>query len=182
MSAPTGSDAVQILVSMANGLLTSFVNLIFTLGSLLAVVGAVTYLANNANASRKAPGQAQGPGKTIGWLLLCGGLAGLDQMIAAGARQLGWKGATFDAIKYVDISTYGVAADAANAVLTLVRMYGVFLALQGMLTWRRSLRDGHTGLSASEDVGKGTLKFILGVLCVCNPYLLDALQKTLGLL
>lgn len=173
-------DAIQILVSLANGLLGAFVQLMFSLGALFAVVGAVIYLSQHAS-MKKAPGQDQGSGKVIAWLLLCGGLAGLDQMIQAGARQLGWKGATFNAISYVDVGTFGVAADAANAMLTLVRMLGVMFALQGLLSWRRSLKDGHTGLSAGEDVSKGTLKFILGVMCVCNPYLLDALKKTLGL-
>lgn len=174
-------DAIQILVSFANGLLGAFVNLMFTLGALFAVVGAATYLAHQAN-MRKAPGQNQSMGKTIAMLLICGGLAGLDQVIGAGARQLGWQGASFDAISYVDVGNFGVAANAANAVLTLVRMLGVMFALQGVMTWKRSLKDGHTGLSAGEDVSKGTLKFIIGVLCVCNPYLLDAAQKSLGLL
>lgn len=173
-------DAIQILVALANGLLSSFVQLMFSLGALFAVVGAVTYLAQHGSMS-KAPGQTQGGGKVIAWLLLCGGLAGLDQMIQAGARQLGWKGASFTAISYVDVATFGVAADAANAMLTLIRMLGVMFALQGLLSWRRSLKDGHTGLSAGEDVSKGTLKFILGVLCVCSPSLLDALKKSLGL-
>ncbi|MCK9759827.1 conjugal transfer protein TraQ [Pseudomonas syringae pv. syringae] len=172
-------DAIQLLVNFANGLNSSFVNLLFKLGVLFAVIGATTYLANNAN-MKKAPGQAQGPGKVIAWILLCAGLVSLDQMIGAGARQLGWQGASFDAISYVDVGTFGVAANAANAVLTLVRMLGVMFCLQGLLSWRRSLKDGHTGLSAGEDVSKGTLKFILGVLCVCNPYLLDALQQSVA--
>ncbi|MDY7563410.1 MULTISPECIES: conjugal transfer protein TraQ [unclassified Pseudomonas] len=181
MAMPSGNDAIQMLVNLSGNLNSVFVKLGFTLGTLFAVVGAVTYLVHHASTSRKAPGQSQGSGKVIAWILLCGGLAGLDQMIQAGARQLGWQGATFDAISYVDVGTFGVAADAANAVLTLVRMLGVFFALQGMLTWRRSLKDGHTGLSASQDVSTGTLKFVLGVFCVCNPYLLDALQKSLGM-
>ncbi|MBX8493184.1 conjugal transfer protein TraQ [Pseudomonas cichorii] len=172
-------DAIQILVSFAHGLLDAFVNLMFTLGAMFAVVGAAFFLANQASA-RKAPGHSEGMGKAIAWLLICGGLAGLDQLIGAGARQFGWQGASFDAISYVDVGTFGVAADAANAVLTLVRMLGVMFALQGMLSWRRSLKDGHTGLSAGEDVSKGTLKFIIGVLCVCNPYLLDAFQNSLN--
>jgi hypothetical protein len=176
------SDAIQMLVNLSNNLLGSFVNLAFTLGSLLAVTGAVSYLATQASAARKAPGQTEGSGKVIAVLLLCGGLAGLDQMIGAAARQFGWQGATFTAISYVDVGTFGVAAKAANAVLSLVRMLGVFYALQGMLTWKRSLKDGHTGLSASQDVSMGTLKFILGVFCVCSPYLLSALQKSLSLL
>ncbi|EKG29720.1 conjugal transfer protein TraQ [Pseudomonas avellanae] len=176
------TDAIQMLVNLSHNLLTSFVNFAFTLGSLFAVTGAVSYLATHASAARKAPGHAEGGGKVIAVLLLCGGLAGLDQMIGAAARQLGWQGATFDAISYVDVGTFGVAADAANAVLSLVRMLGVWFALQGMLSWKRSFKDGHTGLSASQDVSSGTLKFILGVFCVCSPYLLSALQKTLGLL
>nr|UVN18245.1 hypothetical protein pPsy0462b_00100 [Pseudomonas syringae] len=56
-------------------------------------------------------------------------------------------------------------------------MLGVWFALQGMLSWKRSFKDGHTGLSASQDVSSGTLKFILGVFCVCSPYLLSALQS-----
>jgi len=176
------TDAIQILVNLANNVQGAFTNLAFTLGSLFAVIGAITYLGRQAYIARKAPGQAGGMGKTIATLLLCGGLAGLDQMIAAGARQLGWQGATFDAISYVDVGTFGAAAEAANAVLTLVRTAGVFYALQGMLTWRRSLKDGHTGLSASQDVSTGTLKFVLGIFMVCIPYLLEALKKSLGLL
>lgn len=180
MAMPGGNDAIQMLVNLANGLLSSFVNLAFTLGGFFAVVGAITYLASSASAARKAPGQAQGGGKTIAWILLCGGLAGLDQMIGAGARQLGMQGASFDAISYVDVGTFGVAAEAANAALSLVRMVGVFFCLSGILSWRRSLKDGHTGLSASQDVSTGTLKFVIGVMCVCIPYMLDAVQKTLG--
>lgn len=179
MAMPSGNDAIQILVNLSHGLLDSFVHLAFTLGGAFAVIGAICYLATNASASRKAPGKAPGAGNIIAYILICGGLAGLDQMIGAGARQLGWQGATFDAISYVDVGSFGVAADAANAVLTLVRMLGVFFCLQGLLGWRRSLKDGHTGLTAGEDVSRGTLKFIIGVLCVCNPYLLDAIQHSL---
>ncbi len=112
------TDAIQMLVNLSHNLLTSLVNFAFTLGSLFAVTGAVSYLATHASAARKAPGPAEGGGKVIAVLLLCGGLAGLDQMIGAAARQFGWQGATFDAISYVDVGTFGVAADAANAVLS----------------------------------------------------------------
>ncbi|MBO1811579.1 conjugal transfer protein TraQ [Serratia ureilytica] len=179
---PNGGDAIGMLVSLANNLLGAGVNLAMVLGTLLAVLGAIGYLSHHASAARKAPGSSGGGGKVIAWLLLCGGLAGLDQMIGAAARQVGWQGATFGAISYVSVGTYGVAADAANAMLSLIRMLGVFYCLQGMLTWRRSLKDGHTGLSASQDVSSGTLKFVLGTFCVCSPQLLEALQKSLGML
>nr|UVN18246.1 hypothetical protein pPsy0462b_00101 [Pseudomonas syringae] len=108
------TDAIQMLVNLSHNVLSSFVNLAFTLGGLLGVTGAVIYLATHASTARKAPGQAEGGGKVIAVLLLCGGLVGLDQMIGAAARQLGWQGATFDAISYVDVGTFGVAADAAT--------------------------------------------------------------------
>lgn len=103
-------------------------------------------------------------------------------MVSAGAQQLGWQGATFGAISYIDVGTFGVAADAGNAILTLIRTLGWFYALQGILNWRRSLKEGHTGLSSSQDVSTGSLKFVIGVMMICCPNLLDALQKTLGLL
>lgn len=178
-----GTDAVQMLVNLANGLNTAFTSFILTVSTFLAVAGAITYLCRQAAAARKAPGQkAQGAGNAVAWILLCGSLAGLDQLMGAAARQLGWSGVTFDAISYVNVGTFGTGAQAANAVLTLIRMFGVYLCLRGVLSWRRSQLDGHTGLSASEDVSRGTVKFVLGVLCVCNPYLLDALQKSLGML
>ena len=176
-----GNDAIQMLVNLSHNLLGSFVSLAFTLGSLFAVLGAVGFLAANASSSRKAPGHSQNGGKVIATLLLCGGLAGLEQMIGAASRQFGWQGASFDAISYVDVGTFGVAADAANAVLSLVRMLGVFFALQGMLAWKRSLKDGHSGLTASHEVSSGTLTLVLGDLCVCSPYLLSVLQKSLGM-
>nr|UVN18099.1 hypothetical protein pPsy0462a_00066 [Pseudomonas syringae] len=101
------TDAIQMLVNLSHNVLSSFVNLAFTLGGLLGVTGAVIYLATHASTARKAPGQAEGGGKVIAVLLLCGGLVGLDQMIGAAARQLGWQGATFDAISYVDVGTFG---------------------------------------------------------------------------
>ncbi len=176
-----GNDAIQILVNLSHNLQSSFTSLAFTFGGFLAVTGAVFYLAANANSSRKAPGHSNSGGKVIAVLLLCGGLAGLDQMIGAAARQFGWQGATFDAISYVDVGTFGVAADAANAVLSLVRMLGVWFCLMGMQAWKRSLKDGHSGLTASQDVSSGTLRFVIGIFCVCSPYLLTALQNSLGL-
>lgn len=172
------TDAIQILVNLSKSLLGSSVKLVFILGSLFAVVGAVAYLIKQRQLSSKAPGQTDGPGKAVAMLLLCGGLASIEHLIGAGARQFGWSGASFDAISYVSVGTFGAGADAANALLSLVRMMGVIYSLQGVLLWRRSLKDGHTGLSASSDVSSGTLKFVIGVLCVCIPYLLDAFQKT----
>lgn len=174
-------DAISILVNFANNIQGAFTNLAFVLAGLFAVIGAIGYLSKHAGSS-KAPGNSPSGGKVIAWLLLCGGLAGLDQMIVAAARQLGWQGVTFDAISYVDVGRFGAGALAANAMLSLVRVLGVFYCLNGMLSWRRSLKDGHTGLSASQDVSNGTLKFSMGVLAICSPYWLDALKKSFGML
>ena len=116
----------------------------------------------------------------MAWVLLAGCLVGLDQLIGAGARQMGWQ-VSFDAISYVDQGTFGQGAVAANAVLTLVRLFGVWFALSGVLLWRRSRKDGHTGLTAGNDVNSGTVKFVIGIMMICSPYLLDAIQTSLGL-
>ncbi|WP_168403356.1 conjugal transfer protein TraQ [Erwinia amylovora] len=172
-------DGITMLSNLATGLLSAGVNLALTLGVLLGVVGASGFLARQSWLARKAPGQSASGGTVVGWVLLCGCLVGLDQLIGAGARQVGWQ-VSFDAISYVDTGTFGQGAVAANALLTLLRMIGVWFVLAGVLMWLRSRKDGHSGLTAGNDVNSGTVKFIIGVSFVCNPYLLDALQKTLG--
>lgn len=173
-------DGITLLSNLASGLLDAGINLALTLGVLCSVLGASGYLARQSWLSRKAPGQAAGSGSVVAWILLCGCLAGLDQLIGAAGRQLGWQ-VSFDAISYVDSGTFGQGAVAANALLTLLRMAGVWFALSGVLLWRRSRKDGHSGLTAGNDVSSGTVKFVIGVMMVCSPYLLDAIQKSLGL-
>lgn len=173
-------DGIQMLANLASGLQNSFTDLALTLGSLFGVLGAGGFLARQSWLARKAPGQSASGGAVLAWILLCCCLVGLDQLIGAGARQVGWQ-VSFDAISYVDQGTFGQGAVAANAVLSLLRMIGVWFVLSGVLLWRRSRKDGHSGLTAGNDVNQGTIKFIIGVMFVCNPYLLDAIQKTLGL-
>jgi hypothetical protein len=173
-------DGITMLSNLASGLQSSFITLALTLGSLFGVLGAGGFLVRQSWLARKAPGQSASGGAVVACLLLSGCLVGLDQLIGAGARQVGWQ-VSFDAISYVDQGTFGQGAVAANALLSLLRMVGVWFALAGMMLWRRSRKDGHSGLTAGDDVNKGTVRFILGVLLICNPYLLDALQKTLGM-
>lgn len=174
-------DGIQMLSNLASGLQGAFTNLALTLGALFGVIGAGGFLARQSWLARRVPGQSASGGAVLAWILLCGCLVGLDQLIGAGARQVGWQ-VSFDAINYVDQGAFGQGAVAANALLSLLRMIGVWFALSGVLLWRRSRKDGHSGLTAGNDVSQGTVKFIIGVMFVCNPYLLDALQKTLGLL
>jgi len=173
-------DGITMLSNLASGLLSAGINLALTLGILFGVAGIAGFLARQSWLARKAPGQSASGGAMVAWVLLCGCLVGLDQLIGAGARQVGWQ-VSFDAISYVDTGTFGQGAVAANALLTLLRMIGVWFALVGVMLWRRSRKDGHSGLTAGNDVNSGTVKFIIGVLLICNPYLLDALQKTLGM-
>jgi hypothetical protein len=75
----------------------------------------------------------------------------------------------------------GQAKLAIDAVLTLLRAVGVLFFFMGLSRIRRSLVDGHTGLSAREDVSAGMVMLICGILLACNPQLLNALQNTLHL-
>lgn len=172
-------DAITMLSNLASGLQDAGTSLAFKLAMLFGLLGAVGFLARQSWLARRAPGQVASGGTTVAWLLLCGCLVGLDQLIGAAARQAGWD-ASFGAISYVDVGRFGQGAVAANALLSLFRMAGVYLALQGVLLWRRSRKEGHTGLSAGNDVSSGTVKFVIGVCCVCSPYLIDALMNQLG--
>ncbi|CBJ48272.1 conjugal transfer protein TraQ [Erwinia amylovora] len=173
-------DGITMLSNLASGLLVAGINLALTLGVLFAVLGLSGYLARQSWLARKAPGQAASGGSVVGMILLCAALGAIQQLIQAAAHQVGWE-ASFDAISYVDVGTFGQGAVAANAILTLLRMFGVWFVLSGVQLWRRAKKDGHTGLTSGNDVNSGTVKFIVGVCFVCSPYLLDAIQKSIGM-
>ncbi|WP_241647603.1 MULTISPECIES: conjugal transfer protein TraQ [Rosenbergiella] len=173
-------DAVSALVTFASGIFSSGVSFVVVAASFFGVVGAISVLSRESALAKKVPGHSGG-GKVIGVLLICGMLVAIEQIISRGSSQFGWSGASFDEVSYVSESTFGVGAQAANAMLTLIRLLGMVFALMGLMRIKRSMKDGHTGLSASEDVSSGIVRFILGVLAFCNPYLLDALQNSLGL-
>lgn len=174
------TDAVTALVNLANGLHSSGIALVIAIGIMLAVYGAINVLSTESRLARQVPGH-NGTGKVYVAIMLCGMLAAMAQVASAGSHQLGWGDATFNEISYVSESSFGVGAQAANAMLTLISTLGWVFLLMGILRWKRALKDGHTGLSAGEDVSAGTVRFIVGVIAICNPYMLDALQNTLGI-
>lgn len=173
-------DALTALVNLASAIHTSANRFIFALAVVLGIYGVMFALVKEARMARQVPGH-NGMGKIIGVIILGGMLVGLSQIINAGAVQLGWSDVTFDEVSYVSTDTFGQGADAANALLTLLQTLGVAYALAGTQRIKRSLKDGHTGLSAGEDVGTGAVKFITGVFLICAPTLLDATQTSLGL-
>lgn len=81
---------------------------------------------------------------------------------------MGFRADSFGPIAYVQPTTFGAAAGAANAMLSLVKLAGVGFAMNGISIWRKSLLDGHTALSSSESISKGNVKFVAGVLLVLS--------------
>lgn len=95
--------------------------------------------------------------------------------------QMGFRADSFGPIAYVQPTTFGAAAGAANAMLSLVKLAGVGFAMNGISIWRKSLLDGHTALSSSESISKGNVKFVAGVLLVFIDRVIDASLASLGL-
>ena len=84
-------------------------------------------------------------------------------------------------IAYVQPGSFGAAAGAVNAILSLAKLAGVGFVMNGISIWRKSLLDGHTALSASESISKGNVKFVAGVLLVFNDRVIDATLASLGI-
>ena len=116
-----------------------------------------------------------GPGKFIAGIVICGMLVALPSFINAGGTQMGFRADSFGPIAYVQPTTFGAAAGAANAMLSLVKLAGVGFAMNGISIWRKSLLDGHSALS------KGNVKFVAGVLLVFIDRVIDASLASLGL-
>ncbi|AHK22096.1 conjugal transfer protein TraQ (plasmid) [Yersinia similis] len=172
------NDLIQMLVNLANNLTQSGIKFIMALALIMGIVSAILYLVRVTRPKNHMTGSDTSLGKIVAFLILCGGLIALKQMMNATAHQLGFGDVTFDAITYASTAKYGAAAEAINAVLTLLQVVGAIYFYQGVQRIKRSLIDGHTGLSAGEDVSTGVVKALIGILLLCNPYFLSALQNT----
>lgn len=171
-------DAIQILVQAADGLKTSGIRLILALGFMFGLGGCLFTLftfAQRARSGKPACGL-----KALMSVCLGGALIALPQMMNKAAHTLRFGDVSFDAIAYAPDSM-GQTTLAIDAVLTLLRAVGVLFFFMGLSRVKRSLVDGHTGLSAREDVSAGMVMLICGILLACNPQLLNALQNTLHL-
>jgi sorbitol-specific phosphotransferase system component IIC len=171
-------DALQILINVANQLESSGIRLVIALGVAFGFGGCVMTLLGQTRLART--GRSASLTKVVGAICLGGALISLQQMMNMTAHTLSFGDVSFDAIAYAPASL-GEAGQGINAVLSLLRWVGAGFFLIGILRMRRSLVDGHTGLSAREDVGTGTVMAIVGILLLCNPEFLSALQNTFQL-
>ncbi|MCE6966356.1 conjugal transfer protein TraQ [Enterobacter sp. MW07] len=170
-------DAITAIENLASGVFSSGINFLFTWGEMIGFFGMIGLLVRGR--SNRVP---MAPGKMLLGLFACAAMVSLPAIINASGAQLGFRSTSFDAIAYVQPSSFGIAANAANAVLSLARLAGAGFALSGLDMLRRSELDGHTALSSSESVRSGTVKIVAGTALVFSPQVIDAVRNSIGLL
>lgn len=170
-------DAVTAIENLASGIFTSGIDFLFAWGEMIGTFGMIGLLARRR--SQRVP---VAPGKFFMGLFACAAMVSLPAIINASGAQFGFRATSFDAIAYVQPSSFGMAANAANAVLSLARLAGAGFVLSGLDMLRRSELEGHTALSSSESVRAGTVKVFAGTALVFSPQVIDAVLKSIGLL
>ncbi|EJY4095700.1 conjugal transfer protein TraQ [Salmonella enterica] len=173
-------DFVQMLANATNNLSAITTQLVLAIAGVGGIALIILYLSGQAG--RTCRGQRTDSGGTfLAVLLLSCCIISLESVVNAGSNQFALGAVTFDAISYVPEARYGPAAVAVNAGLTALQSIGWIFALNGLLRLRRSQKDGHTGLTRGDDISSGIKRFICGVLLVCNPSVLSALQNTINI-
>ncbi len=163
-------DLVQMLANAVNNVTDVGIRLVLAIGLVGGLVMMAMHLSSIAGKARR--GQVQdGAGKIVTVVVMCGATIALHQVMNATSNQMALGSVTFGAIAYVSEGKYGPAATAINATLTLLQLVGVIYALQGLLRLRRSQKDGHTGLSAGDDVVSGAKRLIIGTMLVISSEL-----------
>ncbi|EDX7993112.1 conjugal transfer protein TraQ [Salmonella enterica subsp. enterica serovar Saintpaul] len=140
----------------------------------------ILYLSGQAGRTRRGQ-QTDSAGTFLAVLLLGCCIISIQSVVNAGSNQFALGAVTYDAISYVPEARYGPAAVAVNAGLTVLQTVGWVYVLNGLLRLRRSQKDGHTGLTRGDDISSGIKRFICGVLLICNPAVLNALQNTINI-
>ncbi|WP_387691541.1 conjugal transfer protein TraQ [Photorhabdus sp. RM71S] len=173
-------DFVQMLVTAVNSLAAVSTQLVLAIAGVGGIALIILYLTGQAGRTRRGQ-RTDAAGSFLAVILLGCCIISIESVVNAGSNQLGLGAVTFDAIAYVPEARYGPAAQAVNAGLTALQTIGWAFILNGLLRLRRSQKDGHTGLSRGDDITSGIKRFFCGLLLVCNPPVLNAIQNTLNL-
>lgn len=173
------TDALTAIENFGSNVFTAGLTLLVSWSTLIGVVGFALVLVRAHH--QAARGGAAQTGKVVTGLLFSALLTCLEPLINAAGVQFGFSTTTFGSISYVSSSTFGDAAAAANTVLTLARLAGAGMVMNGLNRLRKSGLEGHTALSASESVSVGMVKLVCGTLLVFNDTVLDALLNSLGI-
>ncbi|EEB6817190.1 TraQ [Salmonella enterica] len=172
-------DFVQMLANAANSLSAISTQLVLAIAGVGGIALIILYLSGQAGRTRRGQ-QTDSAGTFLAVLLLGCCIISIQSVVNAGSNQFALGAVTFDAISYVPETRYGPAAVAVNAGLTVLQTVGWVYVLNGLLRLRRSQKDGHTGLTRGDDISSGIKRFICGVLLICNPAVLNALQNTIN--
>ncbi|ECY4608568.1 conjugal transfer protein TraQ [Salmonella enterica subsp. enterica serovar Typhimurium] len=173
-------DFVQMLANAANNLSAISTQLVLAIAGVGGIALIILYLSGQAGRTRRGQ-QIDSAGTFLAVLLLGCCIISIQSVVNAGSNQFALGAVTYDAISYVPEARYGPAAVAVNAGLTVLQTVGWVYVLNGLLRLRRSQKDGHTGLTRGDDISSGIKRFICGVLLICNPAVLNALQNTINI-
>ncbi|EPO6253738.1 conjugal transfer protein TraQ [Salmonella enterica subsp. enterica serovar Bareilly] len=173
-------DFVQMLANAANNLSAISTQLVLAIAGVGGIALIILYLSGQAGRTRRGQ-QTDSAGTFLAVLLLGCCIISIQSVVNAGSNQFALGAITYDAISYVPEARYGPAAVAVNAGLTVLQTVGWVYVLNGLLRLRRSQKDGHTGLTRGDDISSGIKRFICGVLLICNPAVLNALQNTINI-
>ena len=173
-------DFVQMLANAANNLSAISTQLVLAIAGVGGIALIILYLSGQAGRTRRGQ-QTDSAGTFLAGLLLGCCIISIQSVVNAGSNQFALGAVTYDAISYVPEARYGPAAVAVNAGLTVLQTVGWVYVLNGLLRLRRSQKDGHTGLTRGDDISSGIKRFICGVLLICNPAVLNALQNTINI-
>lgn len=173
-------DFVQMLANAANNLSAISTQLVLAIAGVGGIALIILYLSGQAGRTRRGQ-QTDSAGTFLSVLLLGCCIISIQSVVNAGSNQFALGAVTYDAISYVPEARYGPAAVAVNAGLTVLQTVGWVYVLNGLSRLRRSQKDGHTGLTRGDDISSGIKRFICGVLLICNPAVLNALQNTINI-
>lgn len=112
-------DALTAIENFASSIFSAGMDFLFTWGEFIGVISMITLFAR----ARSAGPVKMSPGKFIAGMLTSCMLVSLPAMINAGGVQMGFRADSFGPIAYVQPQTFGAAAGAANAVLSLYQAY-----------------------------------------------------------
>lgn len=173
-------DLESVLIQVANGGQEPLTRLIIGVAAVVGIIGVIAYLMSLRKQARHSTKGVE-VGRIFAGIIFSVCLITLQAQMNSGGATLGFGDVSFGPVSYASESTFGMGAEAVNAVLGIVRILGAYFFYRGIKGLKDSYLEGHTELSASGTRGASIVKIVCGLLLMFDTQTLDALQSTLNI-
>lgn len=174
-------DLAQMVVNLAGNIVGPLWHLLWVVGQLAGLGYAIGALIRVARANRVGGQGAMTLGDALPLILVCTVMTNLSFFLNSTWASMGPGTVTYGQVSYSGTAGLGRLAEAVDAALTLLSLFGGWYFFKGVLLLKRAAVEGQSPNGTGDHVLKAFLHMIAGSMLVQIAPVIEAARVSLNL-